>query len=627
VTWSSGTLSNLALNQTGTGFSISGAATKTLAGGSVTTASPVTIASGTGTHFQTSGTPTLSTSSTLTLGSSVVVTGSGATFAAAGLGPASGAGAGTVSTTYDFGAGEALKLTGGSTTVTSAGVVESGPLTLTGGILEDDGSIVPSASTLTGGTLEGTGTISGPVSNTSGTVSPGDGAPGLLTLGGNYAQGGGGTLAIEVGATTPGTGFGELQVNGTAALGGDLSLTDVGGFTPGPSDTFKILTSTAARTGAMTVTGPSSALYNVRYDAGDVTLTASPTPANIVAPAITGTPAVGGTLTCSDGSWSAAPTTFTFQWSRNGSAIAGATSQTYVVGTADRGTALTCTVIAANGFGQGPPATSAAVSVPAPPGTPSAPVNVVLPVLAGTPTPGSRLSCSTGVWLQNATAYTYQWERGGVPIAGATASSYTVHIADEGALLTCLVSASNAGGPGLATASAGVVVAEPGTLTCPKPSGKLSGHSLGALALGLKRTRARHTLSRYTASAGNQDFYCLYGGWGIHAGYPSSALLRTVPASERGRLKGRIVLALTSNPFYALSGARPGLALAGVAKRLHVGKVIHLAANDWYIVPGSASHGVLKVRSGIIQEVGIASVALSGTRAAQRRLLGAFAGA
>lgn len=68
-------------------------------------------------------------------------------------------------------------------------------------------------------------------------------------------------------------------------------------------------------------------------------------PVNSVLPAITGTKQVGQTLTCSTGTWSKSPT-FTYQWRRNGSAIAGATASTRVLAAGDLGALMSCTVTA-----------------------------------------------------------------------------------------------------------------------------------------------------------------------------------------------------------------------------------------------------------------------------------------
>lgn len=75
-------------------------------------------------------------------------------------------------------------------------------------------------------------------------------------------------------------------------------------------------------------------------------------PANTIAPAITGTPAVGQVLTCSQGIWSGAiPQSYAFAWRRDGTAIAGATSTAYTVVAADAGHVLTCHVTATNAAG------------------------------------------------------------------------------------------------------------------------------------------------------------------------------------------------------------------------------------------------------------------------------------
>ncbi len=57
----------------------------------------------------------------------------------------------------------------------------------------------------------------------------------------------------------------------------------------------------------------------------------------VTAPSITGTPRVGSTLTASPGSYRPTPATVSYQWTRDGVRIAGATSRTYRLKRADRG--------------------------------------------------------------------------------------------------------------------------------------------------------------------------------------------------------------------------------------------------------------------------------------------------
>lgn len=72
------------------------------------------------------------------------------------------------------------------------------------------------------------------------------------------------------------------------------------------------------------------------------------------------------------------------------------------------------------------------------------PVNTVAPVISGTTTLNSLLSCTTGTWTGTAPiTYTYQWRRNGNIIVGATSSLYTIQVADSGAAITCQVTATN----------------------------------------------------------------------------------------------------------------------------------------------------------------------------------------
>jgi hypothetical protein len=81
-----------------------------------------------------------------------------------------------------------------------------------------------------------------------------------------------------------------------------------------------------------------------------------------------------------------------------------------------------------------------------------APVNSTLPVISGTTTLGSVLTTTNGTWTNSPTSYTYQWKRGATNI-GTNASTYTLVIADSTAAITCVVTATNAGGSTPATSN------------------------------------------------------------------------------------------------------------------------------------------------------------------------------
>jgi hypothetical protein len=85
-------------------------------------------------------------------------------------------------------------------------------------------------------------------------------------------------------------------------------------------------------------------------------------PTNTALPVISGSPAVGSPLSCSSGSWTGEPelklsvgwpltSPFGYQWLRDGVAIVGATSDTYVLQAIDLGRSLVCEVSATNGAG------------------------------------------------------------------------------------------------------------------------------------------------------------------------------------------------------------------------------------------------------------------------------------
>lgn len=85
-------------------------------------------------------------------------------------------------------------------------------------------------------------------------------------------------------------------------------------------------------------------------------------PSNITLPVISGTAAVGQTLTTTNGSWSsnAGVPTFAYQWLANGVAIGGATANSYLLTATEQTKTITVQVTASNAVGS-TTATSAGV--------------------------------------------------------------------------------------------------------------------------------------------------------------------------------------------------------------------------------------------------------------------------
>ncbi|MDP8943188.1 MAG: hypothetical protein M3N16_03610 [Actinomycetota bacterium] len=131
----------------------------------------------------------------------------------------------------------------------------SGPFTNEGNVTVGQGSSLTGTGGLhnaAGGTLRGGGTIGSSVTN-DGTVGPGA-SPGTLAINGNYTQGPGGTLDVEIDGRAPGTGYDRLEVTGDASLAGTLAISS--SISPATGERFDVLTTGGDRTGTFgTVTG------------------------------------------------------------------------------------------------------------------------------------------------------------------------------------------------------------------------------------------------------------------------------------------------------------------------------------------------------------------------------------
>jgi hypothetical protein len=113
-----------------------------------------------------------------------------------------------------------------------------GSVVVENGIFRADGSFTDGSFTLNGGMLTGTGTVSSVTMN-GGTLLPGA-SPGILRIQGNLTMTTGSVFQVKLDGPVPGSGYDQLEVNGTVSLGGAI-LNVQPGFTITPGTAFLIL--------------------------------------------------------------------------------------------------------------------------------------------------------------------------------------------------------------------------------------------------------------------------------------------------------------------------------------------------------------------------------------------------
>jgi hypothetical protein len=168
-----------------------------------------------------------------------------------------------------------------------------------------------------------------------------------------------------------------------------------------------------------------------------------------VLPTIAGTPQRTIQLTSTQGAWSGLGNAYAYQWQRSADQgttwtnINGATGATYTLAVADVGATVRLNVTATNPDGHISAASDPTTTVLAAP-----PLNIGLPTLSGLVQRSSVLTATLGSWSGLGNAYTYQWQRdaglGFANITGATASTYTLGVIDEGTAIRVQITATNA---------------------------------------------------------------------------------------------------------------------------------------------------------------------------------------
>jgi hypothetical protein len=139
------------------------------------------------------------------------------------------------------------------------------------------------------------------------------------------------------------------------------------------------------------------------------------------------------------------PAVTTYQWRLDGAPVAGATAATYTPAAADLGHRISVVVTGARDQVATGTFTSASVVVAA--------AGVLSwsggrPALRGSGEVGSKLRLKglrASAFSPAAASLTYQWQRNGKPVKGATSKSYVIKGKDRGKKVVCVVTAHLAG--------------------------------------------------------------------------------------------------------------------------------------------------------------------------------------
>ncbi|PPH28415.1 hypothetical protein C5C37_11020 [Rathayibacter sp. AY1F9] len=182
-------------------------------------------------------------------------------------------------------------------------------------------------------------------------------------------------------------------------------------------------------------------------------------------PTVTGTAAVGSTLTASAGTWGPSPVALAYQWRANGTAISGATGTTYRPVAGDAGRVIT---VAVTGSKSGYVSTTRVSSGTA--AVTGGAITAATPTISGTAKVGSTLTAKPGTWGPSPVALAYQWKANGTALSGATSATYTPTGATLGKTITVTVTGSKSGFTAVTKTSAKTSAVVAGTLSAATPT-------------------------------------------------------------------------------------------------------------------------------------------------------------
>ena len=291
-----------------------------------------------------------------------------------------------------------------------------------------------------------------------------------------------------------------------------------------------------------------------------------------VAPTITTQPSsqtlsAGQTATFNVAATGTSP--MTYQWSKNGAAISGATSSTFTTPaetTSDNKAQFTVAVTNAAGSAASNAATLTVNAV------------AVAPAISTQPLSQTVIAGKTAAFAVTATGtspMTYQWSKNGAAISGATSSSYTTPaetIADNNAKFTVTVSNS----AGNATSNAATLTVTASTLLLNSSSTSLSFGNVNVSSSGSQTVTLTNagnstiTISNVTIAGAGFNATGVSSGLMLNPGQ-TATLNATFSPSASGNVTGSVMVASNA------TNSPDSIALAGTG----VAAVNHSVALAW----------------------------------------------
>ncbi|GAA5030732.1 hypothetical protein ACFQRL_11100 [Microbacterium fluvii] len=198
------------------------------------------------------------------------------------------------------------------------------------------------------------------------------------------------------------------------------------------------------------------------------------------------------------------------------------------------------------------------------------------PTITGSAKVGSKLTASAGDWSEGATL-AYQWNRDGVAISGATASTYTATAADAGKALSVTVTGSLEGHVTVSKTSAATAKVAAGTLASATP--KISGTAKVGKTL---------TAAAGTWTSGTSLSYAWYADGKAISGktaktlVPSSSLVgKKITVKVTGKKSGYTTVTKTSAATAKVAKGTLATATPKIKGTAKAGKKLTVSAGTW----------------------------------------------